>query len=102
MATTNIHVTAIDNELYILAAQPTGSYEICHIKSGYDAPVNYAVNPQTILPSGNYTLIMVGINWGGPQAFKVTVTTDGRDTVYTAPANTAPGANWTQAIQITV
>jgi hypothetical protein len=101
--TTKIHVTAVDNELYILVSQqPTTSSEICHIKSGYNKPVDYTIIPQSILPSGNYTLIMVGINWGGPQAFKITLTTGGIDTVYTAPQNSAVGANWTVAVPITV
>ena len=100
--TTKIHVTATDNELYILASTPAGSSEICHLKSGYGNPVEYVVNPHSILPSGAYTLIMVGINWGGPQAFKVTVTTGGVDTAHTAPAGSAVGATWTVAVPITV
>jgi hypothetical protein len=100
--TTKIHVTATDNELYILASTPAGSSEIVHIKSGYNNPVEYVVIPQSILPPGAYTLIMVGINWGGPQAFKVTLTTGSTNTPYTAPASTAVGANWTVAVPITV
>lgn len=100
--TTKIHVTATDNELYILASTPAGSSEIVHIKSGYNNPVEYVVVPQSILPQGAYTLIMVGINWGGPQAFKVILTTGGVDTPYTAPANNNIGANWTVAVPINV
>jgi hypothetical protein len=100
--TTKIHVTATDNELYLIAATPAGSSEICHIKSGYNDPVEYAVILQSILEKGAYTLIMVGINWDGPQAFKVTLTTGGVDTTYTAPANLNTGANWTVAVPITV
>lgn len=102
-STTKIHITAVDNELYILACQnPTPSSEICHIKSGYNKPVDYTIFPEAILPRGNYTLIIIGINWSGPQAFKVTLTTGGVDTDYIAPASTAVGANWTVAIPITV
>ncbi len=100
--TTKIHVTACDNELYILASTPHGSSEICHLKSGFNNPVEYVVIPQSILAVGAYTLIMVGINWGGPQAFKVILTTGGVDTPHTAPASTAVGANWTVAVPITV
>ena len=100
--TTKIHVTATDNELYIIATTPAGSSEIGHIVSGYNNPVEYTVVPQSVLPKGTYTLVLVGINWGGPQAFKVTLTTGGVDTVYAAPANSAVGANWTVAIPITV
>jgi hypothetical protein len=73
-----------------------------HIKSGANNPVEYAVVPQSVLPAGAYTLILVGINWGGPQRFTVILTTGGVDTVYTAPASTAVGANWTIAVPITV
>ena len=101
--TTNIHVTAADNELYILACATSGSYEVCHIKSGRFDPVDQAVVPQSVLRAGDYTLIMVGINWGGPQAFKVTLTTDGADKTYEyTGSDTAVGANWTVAVPITV
>ena len=100
--TTKIHVTATDNELYILAATFSGSSEICHIMSGNNNPVDYTVVPQSVLPAGAYTLILVGINWGGPQAFKVTLTTGGVDTAFTAPAGTTVGATWTVAQAITV
>jgi len=100
--TTKIHVTATDNELYLLASTPNGSSEICHLKSGFNNPVDYTVVPQSILPKGAYTLIMVGINWGGPQAFKVILTTGGQDIPHTAPPSSAVGANWTVAVPITV
>jgi hypothetical protein len=80
MATTTlIHVTKTDNELYIIAipAGGLGSFEICHITSGFNNPVEYKVIPQSILPKGSYTLCFVGINWGGPQAFSITLTTGG-------------------------
>jgi hypothetical protein len=104
-ATTKIHVTACDNELYILATNPTpgmGTIELCHIMSGFNSPIDYAIFPQSVLPKGTYTLIMVGINWGGPQAFKVILTTNGVNTEYTAPTSTTVGANWTKSVQITV
>jgi hypothetical protein len=101
--TTKIHVTAADNELYgIVSQQPTTSSEIFHIKSGFGAVVDYTVSPQSILPHGNYTLILIGINWGGPQAFKVTLTTGGIDTIHAAPTSGPVGANWTLAIPIIV
>ena len=102
MATTKIEVQACDNELYILASQPAGSSELLHIKSGYNNPVSNIFVPQSILPKGNYTLIMVGINWGGPQGFKVIVTTNGTPTTYQAPAGTNIGATWTVAVPMTV
>ena len=98
--TTKIQVTATDNECYILASTPAGSYEICHIKSGYSNPVSYTVVPQSILPPGKYDLTMIGINWGGPQALSVTLTPNG---TYTAPTTpTTLGVFWTKTVQITV
>jgi hypothetical protein len=100
--TTKICITAVDNELYIIATQATVSSELCHLKSGYNKPVDHTVVPQSILLPGDYTLVMIGINWAGPQAFKVILTTGGSDTTYTAPASTAIGANWIVAVPITV
>lgn len=102
MATTNISITACDNELHLIATNGAGSSEICHISSGFGNPVNYSVIPQSILPPGQYTLIMVGINWGGPQAFTVTLTIDGVETPFTAPPSSQVGANWTVATPMTV
>ncbi|HWF88655.1 MAG TPA: hypothetical protein VN659_07455 [Pyrinomonadaceae bacterium] len=105
--TTNITVTACDNELYLIALPTTsptnfGGSEIAHITSGFNNPVEYSVTPQSILSAGQYTLVMVGINWGGPQAFTVKLTTGGVVNTYTAPAGTNIGATWTQAIPMTV
>ncbi|MDT5062567.1 MAG: hypothetical protein QOH63_3026 [Acidobacteriota bacterium] len=102
--TTKIHVTATDNELYILASTPSGSSEICHIKSGFNNPVEYVVVPQSILPSGAYTLTMVGINWGGPHQFTIILTTGGTNTTITSgpPTNAPAGANWTKSVPINV
>jgi hypothetical protein len=102
--TTQIHVTACDNELYVIASTPALSSELLHIKSGYGDQVNYTVRPQAILPAGPYTLIFVGINWGGPSAFKVTLTQSvGAPIVLTAPTNLPVGATWTPpAVSTTV
>jgi hypothetical protein len=102
--TTNIDITAVDNELYVIAVPDNAreSSEICHLKSGFGDPVSYAVRPQTILGEGRYTLVLVGINWGGPQAFTVTLTTGGVRQTYTAPGGTTVGAIWTEAISIIV
>jgi hypothetical protein len=100
--TTKIHVTAVDNELYILVSTPRYSSEICHIKSGYNDPVEYVVRPQAILPKGAYSLTMIGINWGGPSAFKVTLTTGGVDTDYTSTPSSAVGVTWAKTVAIQV
>jgi hypothetical protein len=105
--TTKISVTACDNELYLIAL-PSGSTanfsgsEIVHISSGFSNPVSYSVIPQSILAAGQYTLVMIGINWGGPQAFTVVLTTGGVNTTYTAPSGSSIGANWTLAVPMTV
>jgi hypothetical protein len=72
--TTKIDVQACDNELIILASTAAGSSVLCHLKSGYNAPVSYVFNPAHILPAGHYDLTVVGINWGGPGNFKIVVT----------------------------
>jgi hypothetical protein len=105
MATTTlIHVTATDNELYIIASTPAGTSEICHIKSGFHNPVEYKVIPQSILPPGAYTLIIIGINWSGPQQFTVALTTGGVvNTITSGPPTTAPiGANFTRVVTMIV
>lgn len=70
---TAVKVTACDNELYILASQWNGSSELLHIKSGNNDPVNSTFNLESVLPKGTWQITMVGINWGGPWAFKVSV-----------------------------
>jgi hypothetical protein len=103
MSTTNIQVTNVDNELYILASQGSGSSELIHVKEGYGSPIDTSIVPQYILASGSYTLTMIGINWGGGTAFSVAVTTDGTTTVYpTTPVGTDIGVVWTQSIPMTV
>ena len=102
--TTKIHVTACDNELYILASPADGrdSLEIVHIKSGFSDPVEYKLRPQTCLAPGKYNLTMVGLNWGGPDAFKVTLTTGGVDHLYSSPGTGQTGVSWSQTVPITV
>lgn len=96
---TAIKVSACDNELYIVASTGAGTSEILHITSGFNDPVNYAVNLGSILPPGKYDLTMVGINWGGPANFAVTVGA----TPFTFNNPNAPvGAVWTQTVSVTV
>jgi len=69
------------------------------------APINYTLPNLNILQPGDYTLILIGINWGGPANFKVTVKhTAGPDTVlvYGKPSP-GVGVVWTPAgVPITV
>jgi hypothetical protein len=90
-----INVTACDNELIILAYQESASYELCRILSGnfntvavtlniqegqyVDYPtINGVNNPinetkSVTIPAGEYQLLLLGIDWGGPAAFTVNV-----------------------------
>src|SRR5437868_793321 len=107
MATiTKIEVTAADNELYLIATPSAGlgSSEIVHLTSGFNNPVEYAVIPQSILPKGDYTLDMVGINWGGPSGFTVKTTAGNPPvvTTHSSPPNGNVGVVWTASMPMTV
>ena len=91
----SIVTTACDNELVILAYTPSASYELCQILSGNSQPVNVTLGivpgqyvntivlngvnqPLTStvnqnLPSGTYSILMLGVNWGGPTQFKLNI-----------------------------
>lgn len=106
----SIVVTQCDNELYGLAVPSSGTFssELFHFKLGGGigaAPINYTLPNDAMLPAGNYTLLLIGINWGGPANFEVTVNyQSGAPTVlkYGAP-NPGVGAVWTPAgVPITV
>ena len=94
---TPVKITAADNELYIIATSTSGvgSSELFHIKNGYNDPVNTVFNLESVLPKGTWQLVFVGINWGGPWAFKITVGSNG----YGNSAATGPvGIVWSQTI----
>ncbi len=100
----SIHVTECDNELIGLAVPSGGTFssELFHFKLGGGigrAPINYTVPNIAVLPPGDYTLLLIGINWGGPANFKVTVDyTTGAPTVLAyGQANPGVGAVWTPA-----
>jgi hypothetical protein len=89
-----LNITAVDNQLILIAYQWGASFELCTISSGNSNSValtlpitagsyqggvtlngvnnglsgNYPVS----LASGTYSLAVVGINWGGPQQFSFT------------------------------
>jgi hypothetical protein len=90
--------------IYLIAVQWGLSAEIGHIVSGNNNPVSYDVVLAPVLPPGNYTLIIVGINWGGPATYKVTLThSSGAPTVLSfGPTTTPPGVAWNHAVAITV
>jgi hypothetical protein len=101
--TASIKVSACDNELHVIASTPAFSAEICHISSGYNDPVAYAVNLGSILPPGKYSLTMVGINWGGPAKYAIAVTNNGTTTPYSFEKADAPaGVVWSQTVNVDV
>jgi hypothetical protein len=104
MATTQIQVTACDNELFLIAIPSEGvaSTELLHYSSGFAQPVNVTLFPGAVLPTGSYTLSMIGINWGGPSSYSVIVTTDGVATTYTGGGSDAVGPDWINNVPISV
>lgn len=117
-----ITVTACDNELIVLAYQWGASFELCRILSGNNQPVNVTLNlqsgtyqgtivlngvnqplnqniTQTLAP-GAYSLLLLGVDWGGPAQFTVDV----NSTPYTLPlTNQGDGLLFkTNPISITV
>jgi len=103
MPTTQIQVTAADNEILLIASTPAGSSQLLHYKSGYGKPVNLTVFPGAILATGSYTLTIVGINWGGPANFTVVVTTDGHAQTFHGGSNSsAVGDVWHQSIPMNI
>jgi hypothetical protein len=103
--TTAINISFVDNELYIIAIPSTGmaSFEIFHYVSGFNDPMNVTIVPQHVLTAGSYTLQFVGINWGGPANFKVSLTTGGVATaVGPAVSSSAVGLVWSPTVAITV
>lgn len=125
--TNTIDITACDNELYIIAYNTTQSYQLAHILSGNGEPVNASFsllngtyqttatlnsvcfpltgpnsNPMygmATLPGGTYTLIALGINWGGPASFAVSV----NGTPLSGTTSQGEGLVWTpQGVTITI
>jgi hypothetical protein len=85
----------VDNELIILAVNSSVSVELFRLKSANGQPVNYTIKPSGILTQGNYHLVIIGINWGGPASFNVQL--DPPSILSPAPYqnNTAPiGVVW--------
>lgn len=98
-----IKITAADNELFLVAYQWGNSYLLAHIMSGANNPVNVTLNlskgqyagPVTLngvtqalssssavtLDAGTYSLMAIGVNWGGGISFAVNV--DGTNLTFT-------------------
>lgn len=98
LSANSINVSACDNELYVIACNSTISYQLCHILSGNSNLVDVVANitqgsytePATLngvtsplqkqydvsIPSGTYSIMAVGIDWGGGQQIELSVTSD--------------------------
>lgn len=106
----SIQVTQCDNELIGMAVPSGGSssVELFHFKLGGGvgaAPINYLDPSINILPPGEYKLLFMGVNWGGPANFAVTVNyASGPPTVLNyGESNPGVGAVWTPAaVAVTV
>lgn len=107
---TSINITACDNQLLMYATQWGYSYPIVSFSSGNSKPVDvtvtivegnftlgyngnnvngepYSSSGVVYLPSGDYQLNCIGINWGGPYEYAFSVTTSGVATSYgTSPS----------------
>jgi hypothetical protein len=90
-----IKITATDNELYLIAYQGGNSYPLAHITSGYNNGVDVTLNLQkgqysgpaeliglagalsassgVFLDAGDYSLVAIGVNWGGAIRFAVSL-----------------------------
>lgn len=99
-----VTVGAVDNELYIIASNENESIELCHIKSGYHYDDICRFSPPSILSTGNYKLIFIGINWGGPSGFKVTIKGDTELHIGLEESadSKAVGVYWNDVIDISV
>lgn len=100
--TTGIHVTHCDNDLRASVIQFSGSQELFHIQSGFGEVVDYSINPQAVLPGGDYVLVFQGVNWGASGKFRIVVTTGGVDTVVESPTFNLPERFWNAEINIHV
>jgi len=96
-----INISRCDNELYIIAigGAPGFSYQLCHVLSGgnnlvdvtanlskgeYAQPITYngATKPlqetyNVSLPKGTYSILAVGIDWGGGTQANFSITSNG-------------------------
>ncbi|HAA11261.1 MAG TPA: hypothetical protein DCE41_05985 [Cytophagales bacterium] len=89
-----INVSFVDNELMIIAFPADGnntyfSSTLAHFKGGNGQSQTFSLNPDKakILPPGNYKLLVVGINWGGPAGYTGYVTIGGEKKVFPAASS---------------
>ncbi len=118
MSTNTIKITATDNELYLIAFTPYGSYQLAHIQSGNNNSVAVKVTvtngtytePATLngvngplntsytvsIPSGTYNLVGVGFDWGVKWAFGFQLNSNAA--IYTS-GSANPGVAWSSGLQ---
>jgi hypothetical protein len=122
MATQTINVTACDNELMLTAYTATGSYTICRILSASGLSVSVTINIyagqyqgallldgtisalsdtySVALDTGEYNLVGVGINWGGPTGYAASLN---ETPILFTPTNIEPGvAAYTSPVPLIV
>ncbi len=99
--TTQIQVTAADNEIMLIASTPAGSSTLLHYKSGYNKPVDITVYPDAVLAPGTYDLTMIGVNWGGPGRYEVKVTSGGSVQTYSGGSQET-GVDWSKTISMQI
>lgn len=115
-----INITKCDNQLILIAVNNDNTnetVEICNIQSGNFNNVNVTIDivegaagsSETIrlnglqkdlsgnytinVPSGNYSLIYTGINWGGPYNFEFDLNGE-KHQLLNNPSNPLNGAIW--------
>lgn len=86
-----IKISKCDNQLFLVAVNAQDSFLIAEIKSGYNQPVDISLeieegdysgaftafgvrsplrkNGSVSVPKGDYSLVYMGLNWGGPYNF---------------------------------
>lgn len=99
---TKIRVVECDNELTVKAAQFGQSVQLFNLKSGFGTFTEFACVPSAFVVTGDYTLVLIGENYGGPQKFKVILTIDGADVEYLSPDSTKVGVSWEQSIPVSI
>lgn len=93
----------VDNELIIMLFSSTGSQVLAHLKSAKSFPIQYTSGLAGVVPAGNYTLLLIGINWSLPSSFNVNLTIDGAiQNLNFANTSGTSGVVWSPKLQVTI
>jgi len=107
---TDVQVTGCDNEIHIYATTLGSSVEVLSLVNTLNQPVNTTIHlPSKLQGGGNFTFLIVGLNWGGPWEFKVAFK-NGNQVVWQASpsspiptsADAPPGVAWTASLGFAV